>query len=115
MGRGRGDGRREQADRRRHRGGPWQRSRQELRRSRAAPRGGCQKQIVSCGGQGLRTLVPLSTLRPIVESVTSLLPWITNGPLITIQVMSGLSVGMFLFLVSVGMSLIFGVTRVVNL
>jgi branched-chain amino acid transport system permease protein len=32
-----------------------------------------------------------------------------------IQVMSGLSVGMFLFLVSVGMSLIFGVTRVVNL
>ena len=32
-----------------------------------------------------------------------------------IQVMSGLSVGMFLFLVSVGMSLIFGVTRIVNL
>ena len=29
--------------------------------------------------------------------------------------MSGLSVGMFLFLVSVGMSLIFGVTRIVNL
>jgi len=43
------------------------------------------------------------------------LPWITNGSLIMIQVMSGLSVGMFLFLVSVGMSLIFGVTRVVNL
>ena len=42
-------------------------------------------------------------------------PWITNGPLIMIQVMSGLSVGMFLFLVSVGMSLIFGVTRIVNL
>src|SRR5262245_957045 len=31
-----------------------------------------------------------------------------------VQVMSGLSVGMFLFLVSVGMSLIFGVTRIVN-
>ncbi len=31
------------------------------------------------------------------------------------QVLSGLSVGMFLFLVSVGMSLIFGVTRIVNL
>jgi branched-subunit amino acid ABC-type transport system permease component len=29
--------------------------------------------------------------------------------------MSGLSVRMFLFLVSVGMSLIFGVTRIVNL
>src|SRR5262245_16099959 len=29
--------------------------------------------------------------------------------------MSGLSVGMLLFLVSVGMSLIFGVTRIVNL
>jgi len=29
--------------------------------------------------------------------------------------MSGLSIGMFLFLVSVGMSLIFGVTRIVNL
>jgi len=41
--------------------------------------------------------------------------WITNGPLITVQVMSGLSVGMLLFLVSVGMSLIFGVTRIVNL
>src|SRR5712691_12068472 len=47
--------------------------------------------------------------------VTTLFPWITNGPLITVQVMSGLSVGMFLFLVSVGMSLIFGVTRIVNL
>jgi len=32
-----------------------------------------------------------------------------------VQVLSGLSVGMFLFLVSVGMSLIFGVTRIVNL
>ena len=42
-------------------------------------------------------------------------PWITNGPLIAVQVMSGLSVGMFLFLLSVGMSLIFGVTRIVNL
>src|ERR1700747_2646288 len=46
---------------------------------------------------------------------TSLFPWITNGPLVTVQVMSGLSVGMFLFLVSVGMSLIFGVPRIVNL
>jgi branched-chain amino acid transport system permease protein len=46
---------------------------------------------------------------------TSLFPWITNGPLIAVQVMSGLSVGMFLFLLSVGMSLIFGVTRIVNL
>jgi branched-chain amino acid transport system permease protein len=46
---------------------------------------------------------------------TGLLPWITNGPLIIVQVMSGLSDGMFLFLVSVGMSLIFGVTRIVNL
>jgi branched-chain amino acid transport system permease protein len=50
-----------------------------------------------------------------VETTTGLLPWITNGPLIMVQVMSGLSVGMFLFLVSVGMSLIFGVTRIVNL
>jgi branched-chain amino acid transport system permease protein len=50
-----------------------------------------------------------------VSFVTSLFPWITNGPLITVQVMSGLSVGMFLFLVSVGMSLIFGVTRIINL
>src|SRR5207249_7879468 len=48
-------------------------------------------------------------------AIDSLFPWITNGPLITVQVMSGLSVGMFLFLVSVGMSLIFGVTRIVNL
>jgi len=50
-----------------------------------------------------------------VDLVTSVFPWITNGPLIAVQVMSGLSVGMFLFLVSVGMSLIFGVTRIVNL
>jgi len=50
-----------------------------------------------------------------VEIVTHFFPWITNGPLIAVQVMSGLSVGMFLFLVSVGMSLIFGVTRIVNL
>jgi branched-chain amino acid transport system permease protein len=50
-----------------------------------------------------------------VDVITGLFPWITNGPLITVQVMSGLSVGMFLFLVSVGMSLIFGVTRIVNL
>jgi len=50
-----------------------------------------------------------------VEFITTLFPWLTNGSLIMIQVMSGLSVGMFLFLVSVGMSLIFGVTRVVNL
>ena len=47
--------------------------------------------------------------------LTSLFPWLSNGSLILIQVMSGLSVGMFLFLVSVGMSLIFGVTRIVNL
>jgi len=50
-----------------------------------------------------------------VDWLTSLFPWITNGPLILVQVMSGLSVGMFLFLVSVGMSLIFGVIRIVNL
>ena len=50
-----------------------------------------------------------------MEFLTGLFPWITNGPLIAVQVMSGLSVGMFLFLVSVGMSLIFGVTRIVNL
>lgn len=50
-----------------------------------------------------------------MELITSAFPWITNGPLIAVQVMSGLSVGMFLFLVSVGMSLIFGVTRIVNL
>ena len=50
-----------------------------------------------------------------MDFITTLFPWITIGSLIMIQVMSGLSVGMFLFLVSVGMSLIFGVTRVVNL
>jgi len=50
-----------------------------------------------------------------MEFLAGLFPWITNGPLILVQVMSGLSVGMFLFLVSVGMSLIFGVTRIVNL
>jgi branched-chain amino acid transport system permease protein len=50
-----------------------------------------------------------------VDLVSSYFPWITNGPLIAVQVLSGLSVGMFLFLVSVGMSLIFGVTRIVNL
>jgi branched-chain amino acid transport system permease protein len=50
-----------------------------------------------------------------VDLVLRAFPWITNGPLIAVQVMSGLSVGMFLFLVSVGMSLIFGVTRIVNL
>jgi len=50
-----------------------------------------------------------------VDLVSSFFPWITNGPLIAVQVLSGLSVGMFLFLVSVGMSLIFGVTRIVNL
>jgi len=50
-----------------------------------------------------------------VELITSVLPWITNGPLILVQVMSGFSVGMFLFLLSVGMTLIFGVTRIVNL
>jgi branched-chain amino acid transport system permease protein len=50
-----------------------------------------------------------------VGALEHIFPWITNGPLVTVQVMSGLSVGMFLFLVSVGMSLIFGVTRIVNL
>ena len=50
-----------------------------------------------------------------MDLILHLFPWITNGALITVQVMSGLSVGMFLFLVSVGMSLIFGVTRIVNL
>jgi len=50
-----------------------------------------------------------------MDLITHLFPWITNGSLIMVQVMSGLSVGMFLFLVSVGMSLIFGVTRIVNL
>ena len=50
-----------------------------------------------------------------MDALAGLFPWITNGPLIAVQVMSGLSVAMFLFLVSVGMSLIFGVTRIVNL
>jgi len=50
-----------------------------------------------------------------VDLIRGLFPWITNGSLIMVQVMSGLSVGMFLFLVSVGMSLIFGVTRIINL
>lgn len=50
-----------------------------------------------------------------MDALTGVFPWITNGPLIAVQVMSGLSVAMFLFLVSVGMSLIFGVTRIVNL
>lgn len=49
-----------------------------------------------------------------MDFIRELFPWITNGPLILVQVMSGLSVGMFLFLVSVGMSLIFGVFRVIN-
>src|SRR5215831_6742134 len=47
--------------------------------------------------------------------ITEFFPWLTNGPLILVQVLSGLGVGMFLFLVSSGMSLIFGVTRIVNL
>lgn len=50
-----------------------------------------------------------------MDLITGLFPWITNGPLLLVQVMSGLSVAMFLFLVSVGMSLIFGVTRIINL
>ncbi|MBI4640420.1 MAG: branched-chain amino acid ABC transporter permease [Candidatus Tectomicrobia bacterium] len=50
-----------------------------------------------------------------MKFITDLFPWITNGPLILVQVLSGLGVGMFLFLVSVGMSMIFGVTRIVNL
>ena len=50
-----------------------------------------------------------------MDALTTAFPWITNGPLIAVQVMSGLSTAMFLFLVSVGMSLIFGVTRIVNL
>ena len=50
-----------------------------------------------------------------MDLIRGLFPWITNGSLIMVQVMSGLSVGMFLFLVSVGMSLIFGVTRIINL
>jgi branched-chain amino acid transport system permease protein len=50
-----------------------------------------------------------------MDALTSVFPWISNGPLIAVQVMSGLSTAMFLFLVSVGMSLIFGVTRIVNL
>jgi branched-chain amino acid transport system permease protein len=50
-----------------------------------------------------------------MQWATALFPWISNGPLILVQVLSGLGVGMFLFLVSSGMSLIFGVTRIVNL
>src|SRR4029077_9704146 len=53
--------------------------------------------------------------RRALDLIAQYAPWLTNGPLVTVQVMSGLSVGMFLFLVSVGMSLIFGVTRIVNL
>ena len=41
-------------------------------------------------------------------------PWITNGPLVLVQLLSGVTAGMLLFIVAVGLSLIFGVTRIVN-
>lgn len=50
-----------------------------------------------------------------MDFIKELFPWITNGPLLLVQVMSGLSIGMFFFLVSVGMTLIFGVFRIINL
>jgi len=40
--------------------------------------------------------------------------WITNTAVISRQALSGLSTGMLLFLISSGLSLIFGVTRVLN-
>lgn len=43
-----------------------------------------------------------------------LFPWITNGPLVLVQLLSGITAGMLLFIVAVGLSLIFGVTRIVN-
>src|SRR5262245_17476547 len=101
-----GDGR--QAVRRRHRRDARQGHRQELRRGGQAA-GGCGREEEV--GRPRRP----GPGSPRMDPITQLFPWITNGPLIAVQVMSGLSVGMFLFLVSVGMSLIFGVTRIVNL
>jgi len=43
-----------------------------------------------------------------------LFPWITNGPLLVVQLLSGVTSGMLLFVLAVGLSLIFGVTRIVN-
>ncbi|MFQ5520543.1 MAG: branched-chain amino acid ABC transporter permease [Candidatus Methylomirabilia bacterium] len=43
-----------------------------------------------------------------------LFPWITNGPFVLVQLLSGIATGMLLFILAVGLSLIFGVTRIIN-
>jgi len=49
-----------------------------------------------------------------MDALFPALPWLTNPTVIIRQVMAGLANGMLLFLVASGLSLIFGLSRVIN-
>jgi branched-chain amino acid transport system permease protein len=49
-----------------------------------------------------------------MDAVLAAFPWLTNPTVIARQVMAGLANGMLLFLVASGLSLIFGLSRVIN-
>ena len=49
-----------------------------------------------------------------MDALFAALPWLTNPTVIIRQVMAGLANGMLLFLVASGLSLIFGLSRVIN-
>lgn len=49
-----------------------------------------------------------------MEFINEWAPWLTNTPLLIGQGFSGLMMGAFILLVSVGLNLIFGISRVVN-
>lgn len=49
-----------------------------------------------------------------IDLVTQHFGWITNPTVVLRQLLSGISSGMLLFLISAGLSLIFGVTRILN-
>lgn len=50
----------------------------------------------------------------MIDFLMSVFPWVTNPTVIGRQVMAGLANGMLLFLVASGLSLIFGLSRVIN-
>jgi branched-chain amino acid transport system permease protein len=71
--------------------------------------------MAELSGQGLPVVKALAAYWPgVIDSVVQQLAWVQNPVVVARQLLAGVSNGMLLFLISVGLTLIFGVLRVLN-
>ena len=71
--------------------------------------------MVELSGQGLPVVKALPAYSTgVIDSVVQQLAWVQNPVVVARQLLAGISNGMLLFLISAGLSLIFGVLRIIN-